>query len=106
MTRGAERRRRAGLRRLISRRRKVSQSRSGAMSSGGKGALVGHGLAADPERGDEADAVRVVAGMRGAAGHQGADRGVAEHVSRELLKPQLAGLRRPHGTLSSLMALE
>src|SRR5665811_140399 len=77
MTRGAERRRRAGLRRLISRRRKVSQSRSGAMSSGGKGALVGHGLAADPERGDEADAVRVVAGMRGGVGHQGADRVVA-----------------------------
>ena len=92
MTRGAERRRRAGLRRAISRCRKVSQSRSGAMSSGGKGALVGDGLAGDPERGDEADPVRVVAGVLGGVGHQGADCVVTAQVSPDLLQHQLGGL--------------
>ena len=85
------RRRRAGLRRAISRRRKVSQRCSAALSSG-KSALVRHGLAGDPERGDEADPVRVVAGVVGGVGHQGADRVVAAQVSPDLLQHQLGGL--------------
>src|ERR1035437_9935240 len=92
MTRGAARRRRAGLRRAISRRRKVSQRRSLALSSGGESALVRHGLAGDPERGDEADPVRVLAAVLGGVGHQGADGVVAAQVSPDLLQHQVGGL--------------
>src|SRR5450756_772292 len=92
MTRGAARLRRTGLRRAISRRRKVSQRRSLALSSGGKSAPVRHGLAGDPERGDEADPVRVVAGVLGGVGHQGSDRIVTAQVSPDFLQYQLGGL--------------
>ena len=69
-TRGAARFRRAGLMRRISRWRKACQrwwAQCG--SSGGKVALVGDGLAGDPDCCDEADAVGVVAGVPGRVGH-------------------------------------
>src|SRR5271163_2164953 len=82
-TRGAERWRRAGVRRSSSRRRKARQWRSGVSGwSGGESALLGDGLACDAQRGGETDAVGVVSGMFGGLGHQGADGVVAAQVSQ------------------------
>src|SRR5665647_1057680 len=107
MTRGAARRRRAGLRRAISRRRKVShRAPPASLSSGGKSALVRHGLAGDPERGDEADPVRVVAAVPGGVGHQGSDRKVTAQVSPDLLEHQVRGFGAQHGAGSALVGLE
>lgn len=54
-------------------------------SSGGKIALVGDGLAGDPDCCDEADSVRVVAALLGGVGHQGPDGVVAAQVPPYLL---------------------
>jgi len=71
MTRGAERRRRAGLSRASSRLRNASQpGLLRACWSGGESARVGEGLAGDPQRGSEADSVGIVAGVGGGLGHQ------------------------------------
>ena len=58
-----------------------------------KSALVGEGLAGDPQGGDEADPVGVVPGVGGRVGHQGANRVVAAQVSPDFLEHQGWGLR-------------
>jgi len=69
------------------------QTRSLAVvSSGGKSAPGGDGLAGDAQGGDEAGAVRVVSAVLGGVGHQGADRVVAAQVTPDLLLDQLGGL--------------
>ena len=107
MTRGAVRLRRAGLRRPMSRWRKYSQpGLSRPCWSGGKSARVGEGLPGDPQRGHEADPVRVVPAVGGGLGHQGADRVVAAQVSPDLLEDQVGRLRAQHGTGSALVGLQ
>src|SRR5680860_1236871 len=102
MTRGAERSRRAGLSRPMSRWRKNSQpGLSRPWWSGGKSAQMGQGLPGDPQRGDEADSVRVVPGVGGGLGHQGPDRVVAAQVAPDLLKDQVGRLRAEHGAGSA-----
>ncbi len=92
MTRGLARTRRGGLSRPVSRRRKVIQARWLACGSlGGKVALVGDGLAGDPEGGDEAHPVGVVAGVLGGLAHQGADGVVAAQVAPDLLLDEIGG---------------
>ena len=54
----------------------------------GKGVRVGEGLPGDPQRGDEGDAVRVVAGVGGGLGHEGPDRVVAAQMSLDLLEDE------------------
>jgi methylglyoxal synthase len=44
---------------------------------------VRHGLAGDPERGNEADPVRVVTAVLGGVGHQGSDRKVTAQVAQQ-----------------------
>ena len=91
----------------MSRRRKVSQLRLLASgSSGRKITLVGDGLAGDPQRGHEADPVRVVPGVGGCLGHERADRVVAAQVSPDLLEYQVGRLRAQHGARSALVGLE
>ena len=90
MTRGAERGRRAGVSRLSNRRRNDNQPGvSRPCWSGGKIARVGEGLPGDPERGDEADPVRVASGVGSGLGHQGADGVVTAQVSPDLLEDQV-----------------
>jgi len=58
-------------------------------ASGGKGALLGDGAPRDPQRGDERDAVGIMAGVLGGVEHQRADRVVAAQVSPDLLGHQV-----------------
>src|SRR5450759_5073241 len=107
MTLWAVRARRAGLSRPRRRRRNPSRpGSSGSCRSGGKGARVGDGLAGDPQRGDEADPVRVVPAVVGCLDHEGADREVAAQVSPDLLADQVGGLRAQHRAWSALVGLE
>jgi hypothetical protein len=62
--------------------------------------------AGDPQCGDEADPVRIVPGVGGGLGHQGADRVVAAQVSPDLLQDQVGGLRAQHGAWSALVGLQ
>ena len=90
MTRGAERCRLAGLSRASSRWRNASPpGLSRPCWSGGERARLGEGLAGDPQCGDETDPVRVVSGVGGCLGHQGADREVAAQVAPDLLAYQI-----------------
>ena len=107
MTLGLARARRLGLRREMRRRRKVSQLRWQAWgSSGGKVALVGDGLAGDPQCGDEADPVWVVPGVQGCLAHQRPDRVVTAQVAPDLLADQVGGLGAQHGARSALVGLQ
>src|SRR5271155_5549270 len=106
-TRGAERWRRAGVRRSSSRRRKARQWRSGGSGgAGGGSALLGDGLACDAQRGGETDAVGVVSGMFGGLGHQGADGVVAAQVSPDFLEDQVGGFRAQHDPWPALVGFE
>jgi hypothetical protein len=64
----------------------------------GESARVGDRLPGDPQCGDEADPVRVVPGVGGRLGHQGADRVVAAQVAPDFLEDQVGGPRSQHGT--------
>ena len=85
-TRGAARFRRAGLRGVRTRFLKDDHGRWAKVgSSGGKVALLGDGLAGDPDCFHEADSVRVVAALLSGVGHQGLDGVVATQIPRYLL---------------------
>ena len=91
----------------ISRPRKVSHERAVPVpSSGGKALWYATDWRVIAERGHEADAVRVVAGVDGGVGHQGADGVVAAQMSPDLLQLQLGRFRPQHGAGSALMGLE
>ena len=71
----------------------------------GESALVGEGLAGDPQCGDEADSVGVVAGVGGGVGHQGADRVVTAQVSPDFLEHQGGRFGAQHGAGPALVGL-
>jgi len=78
MTRGADRRRRIGLRRSRMRRSTACQCAWAAPRwSGGKSALLGDGLTHDAQGGDEADPVGVVSAVLCGLCHHRSDRVMA-----------------------------
>src|SRR4051812_16798403 len=93
ITRGADRRRRIGLRRSRMRRSTACQCASAApRRSGGEGALLGDGLAHDAQRGGEADSVGVMAAVLCGLGHHRADGVVAAQMSPNLLEDKVRRL--------------
>jgi len=93
ITRGADRHRRIGLRRSRMRRSTACQCAWAVPGcSGGKSALLGDGLTHDAQRGDKADPVGIVPGVRGGVGHHRADRVVTAQMSPDLLQHKVRRL--------------
>ena len=67
---------------------------------------MGSRLPGDPQRGGEADAVGVVAGVGGRLGPEWPDRVVAAYASPDLLEDEVGRLRVQHGPRSALVGLE